>query len=145
MLTMRSMFLVLALFAFAGPAHAAGGGGEGGGASRDKRITSAESYLPIYGLSTTIMQDYAPAGMIMIDFGLDVPDAALRARAQRMLPRLKDSARAAIAEYAFSRQRAGGAPDAEQIVRMLQRNVDQTLGAPGAKVLLANLMIQRRR
>lgn len=133
----RVLALVAALAALAIPGRAR--------AASEKRITSASSWVPIHGVNATLAREFTPTGLLMVDTGVDVPDAALRGRAQRMLPRLRDAMRASLAEYAFSRHRPNTVPDADLIARMLQTAVDRTLGASGAQVLLANVLVQDRR
>jgi flagellar basal body-associated protein FliL len=148
---MRGLAMVaLCLALGAGPAFAAGGGGSGGGASaqqapatRQERLTSAESYLPMPTLSAGVLQRRAYRGTLVVDMGLDVTDAALRQRARLNGPRLRDALRTALATYASTFYRDRTAPDPEELTRLLQQSVDRTLGAQGARVLLANIIYQR--
>lgn len=111
---------------------------------RQQRLTSAESYIPMPTLSAGLIQRYASSGAIIVDMGIDVPDAALRGRAQANAPRLRDALRTALATYASTYYRDRTAPDPNTVARLMQSAVDRTLGAPGARVLLANVLIQRR-
>lgn len=142
------VLLPLALFAaLASPASASGGGGaaqEQAPASRQERLTSAESFLPMPTLSSSVLQRYSTLGTIVVDMGIDVPDEALRTRAQLNAPRLRDALRSAIATYATVYYRDRTAPDPTQITRLMQQAVDRTLGASGAQVLLVNIIYQRR-
>lgn len=142
------VILPLALFAaLASPASASGGGGaaqEQAPASRQERLTSAESFLPMPTLSSSVLQRYSTLGTIVVDMGIDVPDEALRTRAQLNAPRLRDALRSAIATYATVYYRDRTAPDPTQITRLMQQAVDRTLGASGAQVLLVNIIYQRR-
>lgn len=145
---MRTALAALSLLVLASPAFAAGGGApaskeDAKGAQR--RITSAETYVPASNLSSPITVDYAFAGLLVVDAGYDVPDAKLRARVVAMQPRLTDALRTALATYTYSRFRPGGAPDADRIAQTLQQAADRTLGQPGARVLLANVMVQKGR
>ncbi len=141
------LFLCVALGA--GPAFAAGGGGGASSAqqqapaTRQERLTSAESYLPMPTLSAGVLQRHANRGTLVVDMGLDVSDAALRQRARLNAPRLRDALRTALATYASTFYRDRTAPDPEELTRLLQQSVDRTLGAPGARVLLANIIYQR--
>lgn len=109
-----------------------------------RRITAAESYIPVFGLSTAVTTESSFAGMIMVDAGLDVPDPKLRARVERMQPRVRDALRSALAEFALTRYRRGTAPDADAIKRLFQAAIDRTLGQTGATVVLANVLVQSR-
>jgi flagellar basal body-associated protein FliL len=110
-----------------------------------RRITSAETYVPSPTLSAPVTSNYQFAGLMIVDVGFDVPDAKLRARVTTLQPRLTDAMRSALADYTYARFRAGSAPDPDRIVLMLQQAADRTLGVGGAKVLLANVMVQRGR
>ena len=137
--------LALLFFAIAaGPALAQPSGEDQAPASRQERLTSADSYMPLPTLSAGVLQRYATNGTIVVDMGLDIPDAALRARAQANTPRLRDALRTALATYASTYYRDRTAPDPTQMTRLMQQAVDRVLGAPGARVLLANIIYQRR-
>jgi len=146
---MRSAILaVLLLAATATPALAAGGGSapaqEQAPATRQERLTSAESFLPMPTLSAGVLQRHASLGTIVVDMGLDIPDAALRRRAQLNGPRIRDALRTALATYSSTYYRDRTAPDPAALTRLLQQSVDRVLGARGARVLLVNIIYQRR-
>lgn len=111
---------------------------------RQQRLTSAESYMPLPTLAAGVMSRSGTQGTLVVDMGVDVQDAALRARAQRSRPRLQDALRTALASYANTYYRDNTAPDPARITQVMQTAVDRTLGAPGARVLLANIIYQRR-
>lgn len=111
---------------------------------RQQRLTSAQSYMPMPTLSAGVLQRYSTAGTIIVDMGLDVPDATLRNRAQLNAPLLRDALRSALSTYASTYYREHTAPDPTTLTRLLQASVDRTLGAQGARVLLANVLYQRR-
>lgn len=110
---------------------------------RQQRLTSAETYLPLPTLSAGVLRRTGSAGAIVVDMGLDIPDAELRRRAAANIPRLRDSLRTALATYATTFHRQGAAPDPASMVRLMQQAVDHTLGAAGARVLLTNIFYQR--
>jgi hypothetical protein len=141
----HSILIVAAPAALAGPA-AASGGSSGGGqapASRQERLTSAESFVPIPTLSAGVLHRHSTAGTIVVDMGIDVPDEALRRRAQLNAPRLRDALRTALATYAQTYYRDRTAPDPTTLTRIMQQSIDRTLGAQGARVLLVNIIYQR--
>ncbi|MGE3302969.1 MAG: hypothetical protein AB7M12_07620 [Hyphomonadaceae bacterium] len=133
----------LAALAFAGAAHAAAPEEDQGRTQR--KLTSAETYVQALNLSAPITANYAFAGLLIVDAGFDVPDPKLRAIVVKMQPRMQDALRTTLADYAYSRLRPGGAPDADRIAAMLQQATDRTLGRTGARVVLANVMVQRGR
>jgi hypothetical protein len=131
---------------FAGPAAASGSSStqQQAPATRQERLTSAESYLPLPTLSAGVLQRQSTRGTIVIDIGLDIPDAELRRRARANEPRLRDGLRTALATYASTYYRDRTAPEPEVLTRLLQLAVDRVLGVSGARVLLANIIYQRR-
>lgn len=130
----------------AGPAAASGSGGapQQAPATRQERLTSAESFVPMPTLSAGVLQRASTRGTLVVDMGIDVPDETLRRRAQLNAPRLRDALRTALAVYATTYYRDRTAPDPTQLTRLMQQSIDQTLGAPGARVLLVNIIYQRR-
>lgn len=142
----RSLFIVAAFAALAGPAAASGGssGSQQAPASRQERLTSAESFVPVPTLSAGVLHRHSTAGTIVVDMGIDVPDEALRRRAQLNAPRIRDALRTALATYASTYYRDRTAPDPTTLTRIMQQSIDRTLGAPGARVLLVNIIYQRR-
>jgi flagellar basal body-associated protein FliL len=145
----RAAVALLLALSFVSPAAAAGGSSssasaEQAPATRQERLTSAESFLPMPTLSAGVLQRQASLGTIVIDLGLDVPDAALRRRAQLNAPRIRDALRTALATYSSTYYRDRTAPDPATLTRLLQASVDRVLGAQGAQVLLVNIIYQRR-
>jgi hypothetical protein len=112
-------------------------------ASRQERLTSAASFVPQPTLSASVLLRHSARGTIVLDMGLDVPDAELRRRAQVNGPRIRDALRSALAVYANTYYRDRTAPDPADLTRLLQQATDRTLGAPGARVLLVNIIYQR--
>ncbi len=141
-------FAILLLACSVSAAAAAGPTGasapEQAPASRQERLTSAESFLPMPTLSAGVLQRHASRGAMVVDMGLDIPDAALRRRAQLNGPRIRDALRTALATYASTYYRDRTAPDPETLTRLMQQAVDRVLGAQGAQVLLVNVIYQRR-
>jgi flagellar basal body-associated protein FliL len=140
--------LAVVLFAaLAGPAVASGSGSSGAQqapATRQERLTSAETYLPMPTLSAGVLQRNDNQGTMVVDMGLDIPDADLRRRAQLNAPRLRDALRTALASYSSTYYRVHTAPDPTELTRQMQVAVNRVLGAQGARVLLANIIVQGR-
>ncbi|MDX2238733.1 MAG: hypothetical protein NW203_14315 [Hyphomonadaceae bacterium] len=115
-------------------------------AARDQqRLTSAESYLPLPAINAGVIGRYGAVGVLTVEGGLDIPDAALRARATASRPRLSDALRQAVATYASTYYRADTAPDPDLMARQMQAAVDRALGAPGARFLMSGVIYQRSR
>lgn len=146
MRTNRILAIAIAVTLSVGPALAAGAGGEGdqAPASRQERLTSADSWLPMPTLSAFILSRTSTDATIIVDMGIDVPDANLRRHANANAPRIRDALRTALSTYSNTYYRLQTEPDPATITRLLQQAVDQTLGVPGARVLLVNIMFQRR-
>jgi flagellar basal body-associated protein FliL len=141
----------MALFtASAAPAHASGSGASSSStqqqapATRQERLTSAETYLPMPTLSAGVLQRNANQGTIVVDMGLDIPDEELRLRARLNAPRIRDALRTALATYASTYYRVRTSPSPAELTRQMQMAVDRVLGAQGARVLLANIIYQRQ-
>ena len=94
-------------------------------------------------LSAGVLQRNMNQGTMVVDMGLDIPDEALRHRAVMNAPRLRDALRTALASYSSVYYRVHAAPDPSELTRQMQMSVDRVLGAPGARVLLANIIYQR--
>lgn len=143
------LLAVALIAAFAAPAGASGSGGgsapaqEQAPATRQERLTSAETYLPMPTLSAGVLQRNSNQGTMVVDMGLDIPDAALRQRARLNAPRIRDALRTALATYSSVYYRVHTAPNPAELTRQMQLSVDRVLGAQGARVLLANIIYQR--
>jgi hypothetical protein len=109
------------------------------------RLTSAVSFVPLPTITAATPAGRTIGGMLTVDFALDIPDAKQRNRAISMRPRLMDSLRATVADYALTRVRAGAPPDPDMIATLAQTGMDRTIGGPGVKVLITNVMIVERR
>ena len=143
---MRIAATFLAVVLFAAPAAASGGGStpaERAPATRQERLTSAETYLPMPTLSAGVLQRNSNQGTMDVDMGLDIPDEALRHRAVMNAPRIRDALRTALANDSSVYYRVHTAPSPTELTRQMQAAVDRVLGAPGARVLLANIIYQR--
>ena len=138
----RRFFMLAALAFVATPAFAQHSGQAP--PDRQQRLTSAASYLPMPTLSAGVLQRGNTSGTLVVDMGLDVPDAGLRNRAGVNAPLLRDSLRTALSTYATIYYRDQTAPDPITLTRLMQNAVDHTLGAQGARVLLTNIFYQRR-
>lgn len=135
-LAVISSLLVAPAFAEGAPKIDAGKG--------STRLTSAESFVPLPTISAATPAGRAIGGMLTVDFALDIPDTRLRNRAIVMRPRLMDTLRATVADYALTRVRPGAPPDPDMISTLAQSGMDRNVG-PGIKVLITNVMIVERR
>jgi hypothetical protein len=97
-------------------------------------------YIEFPTLTATIFRVDRRRGVMALNASLDVPDAALRARAVSLTPRL----RAAYAQFLniYAASLPPGRPvDAEYLSREMQRQTDAAIGRPGAKFLLGSILV----
>jgi hypothetical protein len=129
----RRFLSLVALAALPVAAQASGSGG-------DKKKSGGGNYLEVPTLVGTTLRSNGRRGVMSVDCGLDVPDAALRTRAEQSIPRLRSAYVQTIQSYAAGL--AGGAlPNADYIAQNLQRQTDAILGRPGARLLLGTIIV----
>jgi hypothetical protein len=141
MTAMRHLLLATALAAApiapSMPAIAAGGGAEA-----TKKLGGSTSFLPFQAVAVTVMRNYRPAGIMQVDFGLDIPDNALRERAAAMAPVVRDAMHSATSRYLAANYTAGDVPDANRLSAMLQSVADRQFGAGKTKVYLVSVLVR---
>ena len=128
----RRRFLTLSGLAAAVPAAALAAGAE-------KKRSGGGNYLQVQTLLGTTVRNGGRRGVLSVDCGLDVPDAALRTRAEQSIPRLRAAYLQIVQTYAAGLSPTT-LPNAEYILAALQRQTDATLGRPGARVLLGGII-----
>jgi len=129
----RRLFLALVALAVAisAPALASEGGKEKPGAG---------PYVQIQTLLGATIRSASRHGVMSVDCGLYVPDAALRTRVEQSVPRLRAAYVQTIQSYAAGLS-DGSVPNADYIAQTLQRQTDAILGRPGAKLLLGSIVV----
>lgn len=142
------LVFILAIILACGSALAGGGGGghgddaKGKGKSPAKRqITTLVSWVDVDPFTVSVIQRQGVTGTFMVAFGLDVPDDGLRAKAEAILPRLRNNWLLAINQYAATNLRPRTAANIDSLAGRIQRVTDETLGKPGAKVLMSNAIV----
>lgn len=125
----RAALLALIAFAAAGPATA-----------EEKKKAGGESYLQINTLTGATNKGGGRRGVLTVECGLDIQDAALRQRANLSLPRLRAAYVQMIQTYAAGLA-PGAPPSVEFIGVALQRQTDAILGRPGARMLLGAILV----
>ncbi|HSM95312.1 MAG TPA: hypothetical protein VLT91_04655 [Rhizomicrobium sp.] len=134
---MRSFPLILLLLAVAAlPARA-----EDAPAHKQ---TQSESFIMVEPMYTTIVDAGRPQGLLLVAIGLDVPDAGLRAEVEHGLPVLRDEYVRSLMAFTAAAVRPYQQPDVEMIAGRLQRLTDKALHKKGARVLLAQVAIQKK-
>lgn len=124
--------LALTLGAASTPALASEGG--------EKKPATVSPYVRIPILTATIRQRGGKRGVITVETGLDVSDPKLRALAETSIPRLRAAYFQALQTYANGLA-PGAPPNPDFLARELQRETDQLLGRPGAKLLLGSILM----
>ena len=109
-------------------------------AADEKKKTGGESYIPITTLTAYTVQPGARRGVLTVDCGIDIPDAALREQAELILPRLRAAYVQQMQIYAGGLP-SGAPPNPDYIARTLQRVTDEVLGRRGARVLMGAVLI----
>ncbi|HEY3799333.1 MAG TPA: Tat pathway signal protein [Caulobacteraceae bacterium] len=98
------------------------------------------SFIQLDPVTATIIRADGTHGVLTVELGVDVPDAALHARAESSIPLLSAAFGEMVRTYA-----AGlgpkAVPNVDYISMQLQRQTDQTLGRPGARLLLGNVLM----
>ena len=109
--------------------------------SRHRTLTNSPSYVPLAALTATVQANHRARGLLQIEAGLEVPDAQLRRRVERYMPRLRNAWVTALSVYAGVNYRYGDIPDADRIAEVLQEATDMTLGQEGAQILIGMIII----
>ena len=132
----RALLAALAVTALAPLSARASGGGE----KADKKKGGGETYLQIEPVSATTSPSGGKRGILTVETGVDIPDAALRAYAEKSLPRLRAAYVQVIQVYAAGLP-ARTPPSPEFLSMELQRETDRVLGRKGARLLLGAILI----
>jgi hypothetical protein len=109
------------------------------------KTTQSESYVSVDPIYSTIMDSGKPRGLLLIEFGLDVPDAKLRDDITRVMPTLRDAYVRGLLIYAATAVRPWRQPNVDEIAGRLQSITDRTMGHEGARVLMAQMAIRLTR
>ena len=111
-------------------------------APAQRKTTQSESFVAIDPMYATVLEGNRPRGLLMIELGLDVPDAAMRARVSHALPTLRDAYVRSLMAYGATAVRAWRQPSVDDIADRMQAITDRIMGGPGAKVLMAQTAIR---
>jgi hypothetical protein len=131
-MTSRRSLLILAAAVAAAPASAF--------AEEQKKKGGGLTYLQLQTLTATALRSDGHRGVMTVEIGIDIPNGALRAKAQISEPRLRAAYVQMLQSYA-SGLGPGAAPDADYISRMLQAETNRVLGGPGGKLLLGTILV----
>ncbi|HXJ01903.1 MAG TPA: hypothetical protein VNH44_11810 [Micropepsaceae bacterium] len=106
------------------------------------KTTQSESYISIDPIYASILDGMRPRGLLMVEIGLDVPDAKLRERVNQNLPTLRDAYVQNLLTYAATAVRPWRQPNVEDIASRMQTVTNRVIGRDGAKVLMAQTAIR---
>jgi len=112
--------------------------GEGG--DKNKKRSGGVSYVSIDPLTGATNRPNGRRGVMSVECGLDIPDGALRERAQASLPRLRAAYVQIVTIYAAG-LRPATPPNPDFLGLALQRETDRILGRPGARLLLGSILL----
>jgi hypothetical protein len=109
-------------------------------AEGDKKKSGGASYIPLEVLTGATNKSGGRRGVMTVECGLDIPDGGLRARADSLLPRLRAAYLQTVMIYAAGLP-VGAPPSTDFLSTALQRETDQVLGRPGARLLLGAVVV----
>lgn len=107
------------------------GGGSGGGQS---------TYVRFPTVTANVTRNDGRRGVMTVETGVDVADAALRTRAERSAPRLR-AAYNTVVQRSAQALLPGYPPNIDRLAQELQAATDATLGRTGARLLLGTVMV----
>ena len=126
----RRALLAAPLALAATPALASGGGGS----------SSTNTYIRYPTITANTFQADGRRGVMTVETGVDVPDAALRLRAQQSEPRVR-----AVFNILVQREAAtllpGQPPNVDRLSRQFQSAMNIILRQRGARLLLGTVMV----
>ena len=111
-----------------------------GDTKEEKKKGGGLSFIQIQTMTTNFRRRSGAMGVMTVETGLDIPDEGLRKVANQSLPRLRAAYAQFLAIYS-SNMNNGAAPNADYLAVELQRQTDQVLGRPGAKLLLGTILL----
>jgi flagellar basal body-associated protein FliL len=114
-------------------------------APAQRKTTQSESYVMIEPMYASILDGIKPRGLLLVELGLDVPDAKLRDRVTQNLPALRDAYLRSLLTYAATAVRPWRQPNVEDIANRMQTITNRVVGRQGAKVLMAQTAVRLTR
>ena len=111
---------------------------------KQRPITSLDSWVMVDPFSVTVIQEDRIRGKVSLSFGMDVPDAELREKAELLMPRLQDAWLSQMNLYAATTIRPGKPANIADVSNILQSAADRVLGKTGSKILIASVIVDMR-
>jgi len=106
------------------------------------KVTQSETYVAFEPIYATIVDAGRPCGLLMVHFGLDIPNEELREETTRSQPVLRDAYVRNLLSFTATAVRPWQQPSVEVISERLQRLTDRALKKKGARVLLAQVAMR---
>ncbi|MGD2131273.1 MAG: hypothetical protein PVI23_00670 [Maricaulaceae bacterium] len=115
--------------------------GHGSGGHGERKTTGSATFVPIQGVSATLVDNGDRIGRFQVELGLEIPDAHVRDLAFALEPRLRTACSTALRSYVGDQYIVGTVPDADQIADMIQAEIDAALGQPGAAQVVLSMLV----
>ena len=115
------------------PAVASAAGGE-------KKKGGGVTFVQVKAVSATIIRRDGSRGVVTVECGVDIPNEALRKRANNLHPRLRDAYAGLLQAYAGGLPKAG-LPNADYLAGEMQKATDRVLGKAGGKFLIGTILV----
>ena len=131
----RQLLALIATGAAAAPAAALASSKEG-----EKKKGGGITFIQIQTLAATITRRSGVRGVVTVETGVDVPDAALRERAEKSIPRLRSAYNGLLQQYVAGLS-PGSPVNADYLAQALQRQTDTVLGKRGARLLIGSILM----
>ena len=125
----RQILATVGVLLLALPAHA-----------EERKKGGGETFIQLQTMTATVIRADGRRGVMTVEAGIDVPDAALHTRADQSTPRLRAAFAQVLQIYATGLP-GGAVPNADYLERQLQQQTNLVLGRPGARVLLGTVMV----
>lgn len=111
-----------------------------GEAKKKEGAAPAPTYMTLPALNTSVARVTGGRTVLTLEVGLDVPDPALNEKAALSKPRLAGAYLETLQAYGASLA-PGAPPNVDLLAQRLQQNTDQTLGKPGARLLIGSVVV----
>lgn len=111
-------------------------------AGAERQRSGGEGFIQIHALTANVSRGSGGGRrrLITVDVGLDARDAAVRARAEAVQPRLRADLYAQLQTYAAG-LRPGEPPNPDLLSTRFQQTVDRVVGRRGARVMLGAILL----
>lgn len=110
------------------------------GAANAAEKKGGATFVTLPTLTANAIRSDGRRGVLTVEAGIDAPDPATKALAEKSAPRLRDAYLTALTAVAQATP-PGAPPDTDQISRNLQGATDRVLRRSGAHVLLGSVIV----